>query len=275
MRRILTMASVTRSNSAVTTSGLWIATNQCYRGTYTGATQSITSASLTLNYFDEVGSTVTVDLYDISVEGGPTLASSGAVELTEGGTCDEPSTITITLTVADGAQLTTGHQLELDITYSNEGIGTVIGSGECDPEVVSQLDLGVGSSAPPAPTNECEYGLECNTAFAAFNVVSATGAPVGGATVVVSATGYASQTATTTSTASTSALCSLSPAWTAIWGAYWGCDIGTTGPFTLNSATTYTYTVTLPSGTVLTGTVGPSTTPGTSPWTVTLVTVAA
>jgi hypothetical protein len=131
------------------------------------------------------------------------------------------------------------------------------------------------TNTPPPPSNPCEYGLDCYTAFAAFNVISASGAPVGGATVVISASGVASQTAATASTASTSALCTLSPAWTAEWGTYWGCNVGSTGPFTLSAGLTYSYTVTLPSGTVLTGSIGPSTTPGTSPWTITLVTVAA
>jgi hypothetical protein len=131
------------------------------------------------------------------------------------------------------------------------------------------------TNTPPPPSNQCEYGLDCYTVFAAFNVISATGAPVGGATVVISATGVTSQMATTASVASTSTLCTLNPAWTAEWGSYWGCNVGSTGPFTLSAAITYSYTVTLPSGTVLTGSIGPSTTPGTSPWTVTLVTVSA
>ena len=134
---------------------------------------------------------------------------------------------------------------------------------------------------PSSGSNACEsntqynvqLNAQCFTSFAAFNVISAAGAPVGGATVVISATGFASQTATTASTASTSALCTLNPSWTAQWGAYWGCDVGSTGPFTLNAATTYSYTVTLPSGTVITGSIGPDTTPATSPWTVTLVTI--
>ena len=113
----------------------------------------------------------------------------------------------------------------------------------------------------------------CYTTFVTFNVVTTTGAPVGGATVVISATGYQSQSGTTASTASTSALCTAVPAWTAEWGAYWGCDAGSTAPFTLEVGVTYSYTVTLASGTVVTGSIGPSTTPGTSAWTITIVTV--
>jgi hypothetical protein len=244
---------------------------------YAGSTQTITTVSVTLNYYTSgVGEspTATATLYDDSQES--TLAQ-GTTTISEGGSCEDPLTVTFTLTVNSPAQLRSGDEVELDLTYNGAATyWTVLGSGTCDPTTPTQVTLNFQSSAPPAPTNVCQTGVsECYTTFAAFNVISATGAPVGGATVVVSETGFTTQTAATASVASTSPLCTLSTTWSSEWGAYWGCNIGSTGPFTLDVGVTYSYTVTLPSGTVLTGSIGPSTTPGTTPWTVTLVTVTA
>jgi hypothetical protein len=51
---------------------------------------------------------------------------------------------------------------------------------------------------------------------------------------------------------------------------YWSCSAGETGQFILTVGVTYSYTVTLTSGTVLTGSFVAS-----NPWAVNIVTVSA
>ena len=134
----------------------------------------------------------------------------------------------------------------------------------------SSTSTSTASVPPPLPpANPCESGLECYTTFAIFNVEHS-GYPVGGAAVVVTATGFSTQTSTTASSASTSLLCTESPSWTAEWGMYWSCSAGETGQFILTVGVTYSYTVTLTSGTILTGSFVAS-----NPWAVNIVTVSA
>jgi hypothetical protein len=125
------------------------------------------------------------------------------------------------------------------------------------------------STSSSTPFNACQSGLQCYTAFAVFNVQQS-GSPAGGAIVVVTAPGFSSQISMTALAASTSLLCTQNPSWTAQWGMYWGCFAGETGQFTVRVGVTYSYTVTLTSGTVLTGTFNAPT-----PWTVDIVPVSA
>ena len=208
-------------NSAVTTPTTVGGDDQCYRGTYTGSTQTLTTVTLVLNYYANDDPTVYVQLYDLSADGA-TIAETpeDGVAIDIGGSCDAPLTVTIPLTVTNGAQAVSGHQFELDITYSGveEGYWTVLGNEPCDPAADTQLDLGFQAVSSSTPGNVCQLGITCYMAFAVFNVQTATGAPVGGATVVVSANDIPSQTGTTAAAASTSLLCTESPAWTAEWG---------------------------------------------------------
>jgi hypothetical protein len=165
-------------------------------------------------------------------------------------------------TTSGAATTSTGLYVPVGVAFDSSG-NLWVG------DVGNNRVLRFAAAAPPpsTPVNPCQAGLSCYTAYAVFNAQSS-GAPVGGATVVLSATGLASQSQTTSSAASTSALCTSSASWTAEWGTYWGCSAGETGQFTLEVGVTYSYAVTLPGGTVLTGSLV-----ATNPWTVTIVNV--
>jgi hypothetical protein len=259
-----TLANSVSSNTQILASD---GINFCAK--YEGSTQTISSVTMTLNYYTEVEPPVTIGLFDSTTEA--SLADVKGAALAAGGSCDDPLQTTLTLSVNSGAQLISGDEIELSVTGD---IFVVTGSGSCDPSLDSGVTIGFTSSAAP-PVNPCQLGLSCSTAFAVFNVLQPTGAPVGGATVMLSATGLTTQTLTTASATSTSLLCTESPSWTAMWGAYWGCNAGETGQFILEVGVTYSYTVTISEGNVITGTLGPSTTPGTSAWTVTIVPVTS
>lgn len=269
-----------------------VAGNYDFCTIYVGTTQTLTTATVTLNYYTNVEGdpTAYVQLYDDTQD--MTLATTPEVGVTidGGGSCSSPLTVTFSLTVTPGAQLRTNDVFELDIAYSGaEEYWTVLGTGECvtapnsgpnnitaQTDITTPTEVTIGFQAAPAPlTNPCQLGLSCSTAFAVFSVLQPTGAPVGGATVTLSASGLPTQSLTTASAASTSLICTNSASWTAMWGAYWGCNAGETGQFILEVGVTYSYTVTITAGNVITGTLGPSTTPGTSAWTVTIVPITS
>lgn len=176
-----------------------------------------------------------------------------------------------TVDITNGAGST---GIENSDTITNVNCGTIDTSGSSGTAIDEVGDGSIGMSgtcsiSAPLTVNVCEVGMGCYTTYAVFSVTES-GSPVGGATVQVSAEGAMSQTGATSSAASNSALCTASPAWTAEWGQYWGCSAGETGQFTLTVGLTYSYTVTLPSGSVLTGSFLAS-----NPWTVSLVSVSA
>jgi len=257
---------------------------------YVASTQTLTTATVTLNYYTtgEPDPTVSVQLYDDTQDNTLAATPEAGVSIDGGGSCDAPLTVTFSLTVTPGAQLRTNDVFELDLSYTGEAetYWTVLGSGECvevgpnnitaQTDITTPTEVTIGFQAAPAPlTNPCQLGLSCSTAFAVFSVLQPTGAPVGGATVTLSASGLPTQSLTTASAASTSLICTNSASWTAMWGVYWGCNAGETGQFILEVGVTYSYTVTITAGNVITGTLGPSTTPGTSAWTVTIVPVTS
>ena len=160
-------------------------------------------------------------------------------------------------------------------TITNVDCGTIDTAG-AEGTAISNVEGGtVGSSGTctiaSAPTvNACEAGYGCYTTYAVFSVTQS-GSPVGGATVDVSAVGrgIADRDHVLVGVHLRS-LHVQRPAWTAEWGQYWGCSAGETEQFVLTVGVTYSYTVTLTSGTVVSGSFVAS-----NPWTVSVVSVTA